>query len=103
MCVCRRLTRSGDAEGPLSHPPSMLDFLKAAVTVLWHTVQRLHALDSCRALCKLRHRRDLCRSRAFQRFSVEVCRTEAAARKLLTDKGLEHYWDLAVATGAEED
>lgn len=32
---------------------------------------------------------------AFDKFVVETCRTEAAARKFLADRALEHYWDLA--------
>lgn len=33
---------------------------------------------------------------AFQKFSVEVCLSEKAARKLLADRGVGHYWDLAL-------
>ncbi|XAR72069.1 hypothetical protein NMG60_11018569, partial [Bertholletia excelsa] len=32
----------------------------------------------------------------FNRFSVHECRTEAAARKVFSDAGVPHYWDLAV-------
>ncbi|XP_057476691.1 protein RDM16-like isoform X1 [Actinidia eriantha] len=33
---------------------------------------------------------------SFHRFSVHECRTEAAARKVFSDAGVGHYWDLAV-------
>ena len=33
---------------------------------------------------------------SFNRFLVHQCRTEAAARKVFADAGVEHYWDLAV-------
>ncbi|KAK4367280.1 hypothetical protein RND71_015160 [Anisodus tanguticus] len=33
---------------------------------------------------------------SFNRFFVYDCRTEAAARKVFTDAGVPHYWDLAV-------
>ncbi|XP_042512075.1 protein RDM16-like isoform X2 [Macadamia integrifolia] len=33
---------------------------------------------------------------SFNRFLVHQCRTEAAARKLFSDAGVGHYWDLAV-------
>ncbi|XP_078433712.1 pre-mRNA-splicing factor 3 isoform X2 [Wolffia australiana] len=33
---------------------------------------------------------------AFGRFLVHRCRTEAVARKIFADSGVEHYWDLAV-------
>lgn len=32
----------------------------------------------------------------FHRFSIHECRTEAAARKVFSDAGVAHYWDLAV-------
>lgn len=32
---------------------------------------------------------------AFQRFSVEMCRTADAAKSLLTERGVGHYWDVA--------
>ncbi|KAF8397575.1 hypothetical protein HHK36_016495 [Tetracentron sinense] len=32
----------------------------------------------------------------FNRFLVHQCRTEAAARKVFSDAGVAHYWDLAV-------
>uniref|UniRef100_A0A5B7B7U0 Putative U4/U6 small nuclear ribonucleoprotein Prp3 n=1 Tax=Davidia involucrata TaxID=16924 RepID=A0A5B7B7U0_DAVIN len=32
----------------------------------------------------------------FNRFFVQECRTEAAARKIFSDAGVAHYWDLAV-------
>lgn len=32
----------------------------------------------------------------FHRFSIHECRTEAAARKVFSDAGVGHYWDLAV-------
>ncbi|XP_071729162.1 protein RDM16-like [Rutidosis leptorrhynchoides] len=34
---------------------------------------------------------------SFHRFSVHDCRTEIAARKVFTDAGVAHYWDLAFA------
>ncbi|KAJ4970422.1 hypothetical protein NE237_003521 [Protea cynaroides] len=33
---------------------------------------------------------------SFNRFLVHQCRTEAAARKLFSDAGVGHYWDMAV-------
>ncbi|GFY84616.1 pre-mRNA-splicing factor 3 [Actinidia rufa] len=33
---------------------------------------------------------------SFHRFSVHECRTEAAARKVFSDAGVGHYWDLSV-------
>ncbi|KAK9132211.1 hypothetical protein Scep_011739 [Stephania cephalantha] len=33
---------------------------------------------------------------SFKRFSVHQCMTEAAARKVFSDAGVSHYWDLAV-------
>ncbi|XP_071930088.1 protein RDM16-like isoform X1 [Coffea arabica] len=33
---------------------------------------------------------------SFNRFSIHECRTEAAARKIFSDAGVSHYWDLAV-------
>lgn len=33
---------------------------------------------------------------SFHRFMVHTCRTEAAARKIFSDAGVGHYWDLAV-------
>lgn len=33
---------------------------------------------------------------SFNRFTVHECLTEAAARKIFTDAGVAHYWDLAV-------
>ncbi|GAV77261.1 DUF1115 domain-containing protein/PRP3 domain-containing protein [Cephalotus follicularis] len=33
---------------------------------------------------------------SFHRFSVHECMTEAAAKKVFTDAGVAHYWDLAV-------
>ncbi|XP_068637721.1 protein RDM16 isoform X2 [Aristolochia californica] len=33
---------------------------------------------------------------SFNRFLVHQCRTEAAARKVFSDAGVGHYWDLAV-------
>ncbi|CAL5322409.1 unnamed protein product [Camellia sinensis] len=33
---------------------------------------------------------------SFNRFSVHECRTEAAARKIFSDAGVGHYWDLSV-------
>ncbi|XP_057981807.1 protein RDM16 isoform X2 [Malania oleifera] len=33
---------------------------------------------------------------SFNRFFVHECRTEAAARKVFSDAGVGHYWDLAV-------
>ncbi|XP_071692325.1 protein RDM16 [Rutidosis leptorrhynchoides] len=35
---------------------------------------------------------------SFHRFSVHECRTEITARKVLSDAGVGHYWDLAVNT-----
>ncbi|KAL3523748.1 hypothetical protein ACH5RR_016582 [Cinchona calisaya] len=32
----------------------------------------------------------------FKRFSIHECRTEAAARKIFSDAGVSHYWDLAI-------
>lgn len=32
---------------------------------------------------------------SFNRFTVHNCRTEAASRKILSDAGVAHYWDLA--------
>lgn len=37
----------------------------------------------------------------FKKFKVETVRTEAAARKLLADRGVPHYWDLCAAFTAE--
>ncbi|KAK3034454.1 hypothetical protein RJ639_034691 [Escallonia herrerae] len=33
---------------------------------------------------------------SFNRFSVHECRTEAAARRVFSDAGVGHYWDLAL-------
>ncbi|KAF5195211.1 U4/U6 small nuclear ribonucleoprotein Prp3 [Thalictrum thalictroides] len=33
---------------------------------------------------------------SFNKFLVHQCRTEAAARKVFSDAGVAHYWDLAV-------
>ncbi|XP_010253390.1 PREDICTED: U4/U6 small nuclear ribonucleoprotein Prp3 isoform X2 [Nelumbo nucifera] len=33
---------------------------------------------------------------SFNRFTVHQCRTEAAAKKVFSDAGVAHYWDLAV-------
>ncbi|GKV28544.1 hypothetical protein SLEP1_g37581 [Rubroshorea leprosula] len=33
---------------------------------------------------------------SFHKFSVHECMTEAAARKIFSDAGVAHYWDLAV-------
>lgn len=33
---------------------------------------------------------------AFQKFSVEMCRAAAAAKKLLEERRVSHYWDVAV-------
>ncbi|KAJ4719784.1 U4/U6 small nuclear ribonucleoprotein Prp3 [Melia azedarach] len=33
---------------------------------------------------------------SFNRFSIHECMTEAAAKKVFTDAGVAHYWDLAV-------
>ncbi|KAL3521009.1 hypothetical protein ACH5RR_019158 [Cinchona calisaya] len=32
---------------------------------------------------------------SFHRFSIHECRTEAASRKIFSDAGISHYWDLA--------
>ncbi len=37
------------------------------------------------------------KERHFKKFTVETVRTEAAARKLLADKGVPHSWDLCAA------
>ncbi|XP_052875814.1 protein RDM16-like isoform X2 [Gossypium arboreum] len=39
---------------------------------------------------------------SFSRFSVHECITEAAARKVLADAGVGHYWDLAVNFSDDE-
>lgn len=60
-------------------------------------------------LVQMRRKRNRCskvwsgtvRTAAFNKFVVETCRTEAAARKFLADRGVEHYWDLATAEGQE--
>ena len=41
------------------------------------------------------------KDRHFQKFTVETVRTEAAARKLLADHGVPHYWDLCAAFNPE--
>lgn len=41
------------------------------------------------------------KERHFEKFSVETVRTEAAARKLLGDHGVGHYWDLCAAYAPE--
>ncbi|CAI9091521.1 OLC1v1026577C1 [Oldenlandia corymbosa var. corymbosa] len=33
---------------------------------------------------------------SFHKFSIHECRTEAAARKIFSDAGVGHYWDLAL-------
>ncbi|EPS66353.1 hypothetical protein M569_08424, partial [Genlisea aurea] len=33
---------------------------------------------------------------SFHRFTIQECRTETAARKYFLDRGVAHYWDLAV-------
>ena len=40
---------------------------------------------------------------AFTKFSVEMCRTGDAAAALLAERGVGHYWDVAVlaAPGTE--
>ncbi|CAI9088930.1 OLC1v1023390C1 [Oldenlandia corymbosa var. corymbosa] len=35
---------------------------------------------------------------SFHRFSIQECLTEAAARKIFSDAGVGHYWDLALAS-----
>lgn len=37
----------------------------------------------------------------YKRFKFETCRTEGAAKKLLTDAGVGHFWDLAYNSGWE--
>jgi hypothetical protein len=37
------------------------------------------------------------KERRFKKFTVETVKTEAAARKLLADRGVPHYWDLCAA------
>lgn len=32
---------------------------------------------------------------SFDKFCIHKCRTEAAARKVFSDAGVPHYWDLA--------
>ncbi|XP_031502434.1 protein RDM16 isoform X2 [Nymphaea colorata] len=39
---------------------------------------------------------------SFNRFIVHQCRTEAAARKVFSDAGVAHYWDLAVNFSDEQ-
>ena len=41
------------------------------------------------------------KDRNFEKFSVETLRTEAAARKMLGDHGVAHYWDLCAAFAPE--
>jgi len=37
------------------------------------------------------------KERHFRKFRSETVHSEAAARKLLEDRGVGHYWDLAAA------
>ncbi|KAF3789532.1 U4/U6 small nuclear ribonucleoprotein [Nymphaea thermarum] len=39
---------------------------------------------------------------SFNRFIVHQCRTEAAARKVFSDAGVAHYWDLAMNFSDEQ-
>ncbi|KAK2979306.1 hypothetical protein RJ640_013270 [Escallonia rubra] len=39
---------------------------------------------------------------SFNRFSVHECRTEAAARRVFSDAGVGHYWDLAFNFSADQ-
>ncbi|CAN6485885.1 unnamed protein product [Victoria cruziana] len=39
---------------------------------------------------------------SFNKFIVHQCRTEAAARKVFSDAGVAHYWDLAVNFSDEQ-
>lgn len=41
------------------------------------------------------------KERHFQKFTSEAVRTEAAARKVLADHGVAHYYDLCVAFNPE--
>ena len=34
---------------------------------------------------------------SFERFVVEQCRTDAAAKKLLTERQAGYYWDIGTA------
>ena len=38
---------------------------------------------------------------AFKKFRLEAVTGEVAARALLADHGVEHYWDVAAATNPE--
>jgi hypothetical protein len=59
----------------------------------------------CCCCCRCRHRplllllllQGVVSSNAFKDFIKEEVSTQEAARKLLEDKGVAHYWDLAAA------
>ena len=38
---------------------------------------------------------------SFDKFVVEQCRTDAAAKKLLADRGVGHYWDIGTAASGD--
>ncbi|KAK9856079.1 hypothetical protein WJX84_004285 [Apatococcus fuscideae] len=38
----------------------------------------------------------------FEKFVVEQCRTDAAAKKLLAERGVGHYWDIGTAVSAHD-
>ena len=39
---------------------------------------------------------------SFEKFMVEQCRTDAAAKKLLSEKDVGHYWDIGTAASKSE-
>lgn len=39
---------------------------------------------------------------SFEKFVVEQCRTDAAAKKLLTERGVGHYWDIGTAASTDD-